>query len=359
MALKDIIGQENAINILQGCIAKKRIPHALLFVGDEGIGKRLTAINFAKALNCQKEVMKSGSDEVMELPLITPSHSDSFTSSLPPFITSLDSCDQCPSCTKIDKGNHPDVFIIGPEGDGGQIKVSVIRELEESLSYKPFEGNYKIAIIDNADKMNQEASNAFLSTLEAPPPQSILILISSRPDMLLATIRSRCQRISFTPLPLDAMTNLLKEKFRKLDHGQALLLSTLSGGRVGYALNEDLMLQRDRSFNMLQKMLNRFEEEIRDDRVSMEEWFDWVQVWLRDMAVLKATERADLLINRGMDGELKAIAETATLKDILKLARELYNIRINLNFNLNEKLTLNYTSLLMRKRLGEKQRLPA
>jgi DNA polymerase-3 subunit delta' len=359
MALKDIIGQENAINILQGCIAKKRIPHALLFAGDEGIGKRLTAINFAKALNCRKEGMKSGSDEAMELPLISTSHADSFTSPLPPLIAPLDSCDQCPSCTKIDKGNHPDVYIIGPEGDGGQIKVSVIRGLEESLSYKPFEGSYKIAVIDNADKMNQEASNAFLSTLEAPPSQSILILVSSRPEMLLATIRSRCQRISFTPLPLDAMTDLLQEKFRELDQGQARLLSALSGGRVGYALNEDLMLLRDRSFNMLQKMLNRYEEEIRDDRLSVEEWFDWVQVWLRDMAVLKATERADLLINRGMEGELKAIAETASLKDILKLARELYNIRTNLNFNLNEKLTLNYTSLLMRKRLGEKQRLTA
>lgn len=358
MALKDIIGQENAIKILQGCIAKNRIPHALFFAGDEGIGKRLTAINFAKTLNCRKEARKSGSDEVMELQLIAPLHSDSFTSSLPDFLTSLDSCDQCPSCTKINKGNHPDVFIIGPEGDGGQIKVSVIRELEEALSYKPFEGTYKIAVIDNADKMNQEASNAFLSTLEAPPSQSILILISSRPDMLLGTIRSRCQRISFTPLPIDDMTDLLQEKFKKLDHEQALLISTLSGGRAGYGLNEDLMAQRDMSFNILKLMLNRFEEELRDDNVSMEELFDWAQLWLRDMSVYKATGRADLLINRDLESDIKAIACDTTLKDILKLARELYNIKINLNFNLNEKLTLNYTSLIMRKRLGKVVRLP-
>ena len=333
MALKDIIGQERAINILQGCIAKKRIPHAMLFAGDEGIGKRLTAINFAKTLNCQKEVMKS---------------------SLPHFPASLDSCGQCPSCLKIDKGNHPDVFIVGPEGDAGQIKVSVIRELERAFSYKPFEGNYKVAVIDNAETMNGEAANAFLYTLEAPPSQSILVLISSRPDMLLPTIRSRCQRISFTPLPIYKMADVLQKKFKDLDHERSLLLSTLSGGRPGYALNENLLAQRDGSFNILQLMLNRFEEDSRDSKTSMEEWLDWVQVWLRDMAVFKATERADLLINKDREGEIKDLSETATLKDILKLARELYNIRTNLKFNLNEKLTLNYTSLLMRKRLGKK-----
>jgi hypothetical protein len=91
----------------------------------------------------------------------------------------------------------------------------------------------------------------------------------------------------------------------------------------------------------------------------MEEWFDWVQVWLRDMAAYKTTGRADLFINRDREAEIKAIAGETTLKDILKLARELYNIKTNLNFNLNEKLTLNYTSLLMRKRLGKVVSLPA
>ncbi|MBI5099887.1 MAG: DNA polymerase III subunit delta' [Nitrospirae bacterium] len=362
MALKDIIGQENAIKILQGCIAKNRIPHALFFAGDEGIGKRLTAINFAKTLNCKNTEHRTQNTDNNNLPLGFEAlrSEDSLGSGLCALGSDvIDSCDQCPSCTKIDKGNHPDVFVIGPEGDGGQIKVSVIRELEEALSYKPFEGTYKIAVIDNAEKMNQEASNAFLSTLEAPPSQSILVLISSRPDMLLGTIRSRCQRINFTPLPIDAMTNLLQENFKKLNHEQTLLISTLSGGRAGYALNEELITQRDMSFNILKLMLNRFEEELRDDSVSMEELFDWAQLWLRDMSVYKATGRADLLINRDLESDIKAIACDATLKDILKLARELYNIKINLNFNLNEKLTLNYTSLLMRKRLGKPEQINA
>lgn len=366
MALKDIMGQERAIKILQCCIAKKRIPHAMLFAGDEGIGKKLTAINFAKILNCHgAENLTHNNDRFLFGAEENGNVSDAQSG--------VDSCDQCPSCIKINKLFHPDTLITSEDNEQAlkekiyishpdvalvmpykdEIRVKVIRKLEEALSYKPFEGNYKVAIIDNAETMNGEAANAFLDTLEAPPSQSILILISSRPDMLLPTIRSRCQRISFTPLPVYKMTDVLQKKFKDIDHERSLLLSTLSGGKLGYALNEDLIAQRDRSLSILQLMLNRFEEDSRDNKISIEEWFDWVQVWLRDMAVFKATGRADLLINKDRGGEIKDLSDTAGLKDILKLARELYNIRTNLKFNLNEKLTLNYTSLLMRKRLGK------
>jgi len=344
MALRDIIGQEKAVHILQGCIARDRVPHALLFAGDDGIGKRLTALNFAKALNCngvqgsESGVSNEGLFENTEFR--TP---DSKLQTLP------DSCDQCPSCTKIEKANHADVFFIGPEGDGGQIKVSVIRGLEEALSYKPFEGTYKIAIIDNAENMNQEAANAFLKTLESPPSQSILILVSSRPDMLLPTIISRCQRINFNPLPLHVMGALLAEKSGKNDDGQSLLLSALSGGRPGYALNENLIAQRDKVFASLKRLSDSADEEEKGD---MEELLEWAQVWLRDLAVFKATGRADLLINSDREGEIKALVQGAELEGILKLARELYNISVNTRFNLNEKITRNYTGLLIRKRLG-------
>jgi DNA polymerase-3 subunit delta' len=323
MALKDVIGQEKAVNILQGCIARSRIPHAMLFAGDEGIGKRLAAVNFAKALNCRERAKESESE--------------------------TDSCNQCSSCRKIENGNHPDVFLIESEGDGDQITVSAIRELEESLAFKPFEGSYKIAVIDNAEKMNQAAANAFLDTLESPPPQSILILISSRPDALLPTIRSRCQRINFTPLPLHLMSDLLRDKFSKYDDEASRLLSALSGGRLGSALNENLISQRDTSFSVLNQMLDGLDEAEGGD---MGELLDWAQVWLRDLAVFKATGRAELLMNSDREAEMKTLVRGAALQGILKLARELYNIRGNERFNLNEKLTRNYVAFLIRKRLG-------
>jgi DNA polymerase-3 subunit delta' len=342
MALKDIIGQERALGILRGCIAKDRIPHAMLFAGDEGIGKRLAALNFAKTLNCQKKDSAS--------PLLFDKTRDSNNLDA----NQIDACDKCPSCLKIDKESHPDVSIIAPEGEGGQITVSSIRQLEESLSYKPFEGKWKVAIIDNADRLNPSAANAFLQTLEEPSEQSVLILISSRPDMILPTIRSRCQRINFAPLPTETMSILLEEKFGKSDHDKLELLSILSGGRPGYALNENLIAQRDWSFELFKQMLERVEEDmVWEDRESMEEWFEWAQLLLRDIAVFKATEQKDLLINKDRAHEIEKIAERVILKDILKLARELYNIKESLNYNLNKQLTLNYTSLLLKKMLNK------
>ena len=343
MALKDIIGQEKALNILKGCINKERIPHAIFFAGDEGIGKNLAAINFAKTLNCTGTSAETdmfafaGENETAEQDAVF-----------------KDACDKCSSCIKIDKGNHPDVFTIEPEGDGGQIKVSAIRQLEEAMSYKPFEGEWKIAIIDNTDRMNTSASNAFLKTLEEPSPKSVLILISSRPDTMLATIRSRCQRVNFSPLPIDTMTGLLQEKYAEFDHEQASLLSTLSGGRLGYALNENLIAQRDWSFDIFNQMLGNPEDKVWEDRHAMEEWFEWGQLHLRDIAVFKATGREDLIINKDRMDEIKNISKDSTLKDILKLSREFYTIKERLHFNLNKQLTFNYTSLLLKEMLGKK-----
>jgi DNA polymerase-3 subunit delta' len=343
MALKDIIGQEKALNILKGCINKERIPHAIFFAGDEGIGKKLTAINFAKTLNCTGT--SAGTDTfAFDGEEETAGQDTVFT----------DACDKCSSCIKIDKGTHPDVFILSPEGDGGQITVSAIRQLEESLSYKPFEGEWKIAIIDNADRLNSSASNAFLKTLEEPSQKSVLILISSRPDMILATIHSRCQKINFSPLPIDTMSDLLQEKYAEFDHEQASLLSTLSGGRLGYALNENLVAQRDWSFDIFNQMLGSPEDNMWEDRHAMEEWFEWGQLHLRDIAVFKATGREDLIINRDRMDEIKNISQGSTLKDILKLSREFYTIKERLHFNLNKQLTFNYTSILLKEMLGKK-----
>ncbi|MDH4027564.1 MAG: DNA polymerase III subunit delta' [Nitrospirota bacterium] len=341
MALKDIIGHDRALNILKGCIRKERIPHAFLFAGDEGIGKRLAAVNFAKALNC---LGTAGSDDLFSFGGEAWGSAD---------IDGTDACDKCPSCLKTDSGNHPDFYLIGPEGDGGQITVAAVRGLQESLSYKPFEGRWKVAVVDNADRLNQSAANAFLQTLEEPSDQSILVLVSSRPEMVLPTIRSRCQRINFTPLPVDTMSSLLEEKFGKTVRGQAVLLSMLSGGRLGHALDDSMIPQRDRSFDVFRQMLGSPEEDVWDSREDMEQWFDWGQLWLRDIAVFKAAGQAGLLINQDKINEIKEISGRAALADILKLARELYNIRGRLFFNLNKQITLNYTSLLMRKMLGK------
>jgi hypothetical protein len=150
------------------------------------------------------------------------------------------------------------------------------------------------------------------------------------------------------------MSDLLQEKYTEFDHEQASLLSTLSGGRLGYALNENLVAQRDWSFDIFNQMLGSPEDNMWEDRHAMEEWFEWGQLHLRDIAVFKATGREDLIINRDRMDEIKNISQGSTLKDILKLSREFYTIKERLHFNLNKQLTFNYTSLLLKEMLGKK-----
>lgn len=352
MALKDVLGQERALEILRGSITKNRIAHAYIFTGEDGIGKKFTAINIAKTLNCEQNTTKSPRKATPRDKFVTGS-------------SEIDCCDKCPSCIKIDKAIHPDVFLLAPKN--GQIKVETIRDLGKSLSYKAFEGKWKIVIIDNADTLNQSAANAFLKTLEEPPDQSLLMLISSMPELILSTIRSRCQRINFSPLPLNKISELLENVYsvdgpqtqsdspvmKKIRSKQTALLSMLSGGRPGWALSKNLLERRDIAFNEFKNLLKGIEENLWGDRDAMAEWFYWVQLWLRDIAVLKATSRADLLINQDREKEIKDISKKAELKDILKLSNTLYNIKELLRFNLNKQITLYHTYLLLKKTFAD------
>jgi len=320
MALKDVIGHERIINILRGYIKRTRLPHALLFAGDDGIGKRFTATNLAKTLNCQG---------------IKEPH--------------IDCCDRCPSCKKIDRLTHPDLFVVKPEGRGGQIQISCIRDLQRFLSYKPFEGRWKVAIIDDAHRLNEHSANAFLETLEEPPAMSVIILITSMPDVLLETIRSRCQRLNFSPLPIKSMIKLLKERLRDMDEERLLFISELSGGRIGYALDEDLLKQRDRMFNIFLEMFGNPAKDLWKDKKEMEAWFEGVDLWFRDLAVLKVTGDAEWLINRDLETEIRGLSNRLELEDIFNLYKEFYNIKRLLVCNLNKQITLYYLNLLLRR----------
>jgi DNA polymerase-3 subunit delta' len=346
MALKDIIGQEQALTFLTGCIKRNRLAHAYLFSGEDGIGKKLAAINLAKALNCQKyqNTLLVKSNEINKK-----SYHTSHTTH-----DEIDCCDECPSCMKIHKLSHPDVFFI--TGTNGQIKVDAIRKLIEALAYKAFEGKWKIVIIDEADTLNQSAVNAFLKTLEEPPEQSLIILISSRPELLPETILSRCHRIQFSPLPIKEMSKLLEEKLieqkNQIHEKDAQVLSMLSGGRPGWVLSTSVLEKRDRLFAEFKTLVENMEEDIWGSRESMEEWFEWAHLWLRDIAVLKATGNPALLINQDREKEFRALLKKASLNDILKLAKTFYDIKEFLRFNLNKRVTLQYTHLLLKQTLG-------
>ncbi len=322
MAFKNIIGQNKAINILIGTMARNRIPSAYLFAGESGIGKKLTAINLAKALNCQNNQLSAISRQL------------------------IDCCDECPSCKKIDSQTHPDFLMAAPEK--GEIRVDEIRRIEEVISLAPYEGKRKVVIVDDAETMNPSAANAFLKTLEEPPPQSIIILISASPDRLPETIRSRCSRINFSPLAPEKCEEVIR---RAISHQLSAIsyqtMSRLSMGRPGLAISSDLIEERDWFFNLFGEMAGGRNKETWADKEEMELWFNKAFMLLRDIAVLKITGKGDMLINTDLKDRFTAMSKTIEMKDIIDIYGRLSFLKGYLGFNLNKSITWNYVAIIM------------
>jgi DNA polymerase-3 subunit delta' len=305
MALSNVIGQDKAVDMLMGALRTGRAATSYLFAGEQGIGKRFTALNFIKALDCLNQV-------------------------------DGDACGECKNCTRLDHGTRPDFMLIEPEG--GIIKVDRIRGIEEALSFKSYEGGTKAALIDDADLMNINASNALLKTLEEPPSQSMIILVSSRPDLLPMTIRSRCMRINFRPLSEE---NCMRVLGKVKNAEQAVRLSM---GRPGLAAKSGILKQRDRFLASLEKMSGKH---IWRDREDMEGWLDMSLVFMRDMAALKITGEEDALINSDAAGTVGALIDGATLEGIIDTYGKLIHIRNSMRFNLNRAVTWNYIGSIM------------
>lgn len=174
MSFSTLTAPEDSIELLQRSLARQRLGHAYLFSGDDLDRLELVARTLAKTLNCQHPRQSS---------------------SVP---GAPDSCDACLSCRKIDGSNHSDVQWVRPESKSRVITIDQMRDVMQTIFLKPTEAEYKVAVIVGADRLNTQAANAFLKTLEEPPPRSVLILLTTEPGRILETIISRCLRLNFS-----------------------------------------------------------------------------------------------------------------------------------------------------------------
>lgn len=315
MSFKDIYGHEKQISVLQTSVARDRIPHAYLFYGMEGVGKRTVAEVFAKALNCRSN--------------------------------SIDACDECPSCVKIDRGNHPDVVMIRAEGQF--IKVKEIRDLQEQMKFRPFEGRKRIFIIDDADRMNSVSANALLKTLEEPSASNILMLITARPHQLPMTILSRCQHLRFNPLRRETIALYLQEKV-SLDSHTSSLISLSSGGSIGKALtlhDDSYLTTRNVVFTIMSKIRMRdplmvlsLANDFGQERKEITERLSILMTGYRDALVYKETGEVDRVINQDHIDVIKSVAENAAGRDIVNSIRAVERAFNAVTQNANKQLTL-------------------
>ncbi len=300
MSLGDVKSQDRAITALTAALGRGHVPHAFLFHGPEGVGKELAAIGLAQALTCPEQPNVG--------------------------------CGVCASCTRVASRNHPDVTVLMPEDElvrrnlagrsdfdhtpSRDLRIDQIRKLQERLAFRALEAKTKVAVLLTAHAMNAPAQNALLKTLEEPPRDTVLILVSSAPDKLLPTIRSRCAKAVFGPLPLELLTAQVMTK-RKVDEATARQVAAMAGGSLSRALSLDVDALAERK-----GIIERFEaldpadargwlalaEVLGADRVTAESALDVLQVWLRDVAAARVAD--SVLVN----DDLQALAVTAAAR---------------------------------------------
>lgn len=344
---KSLTGNERVKEILRRMLGARRVPGALLFAGEEGIGKKRFALELAKSLNCRQPV-------------------------------GTEACDACSSCSRImefvlpagdDKdahrklvwSAHPDVGLARPYNRA--ILVDAMRDLEREANFRPYEGRARIFLIDDAEKLNEASSNAILKTLEEPPPTSHLILLTSRPASLLPTIRSRCQIIRFSPLtPAEIEAYLLSQRGaqKKLSPEDARLLAHTSDGSIGRALATDAVAYRQRRDAMLDVLgalavtgdrarLLRASEEMTDAKRKdeYEPRLDVLETLIHDAWTLALDVSGKQLVNQDLLPQLKKIAAQMSSRRAARWLSQIETHRLGLEVNINRKVATDALFLAM------------
>jgi DNA polymerase-3 subunit delta' len=311
MPLRSLAGHRRALTLFARAIARDTLPPTLLLAGPAGVGKRRAAIAAAEALNCSTPLRPEDAGGADAL--------------------AIDACGACDACRRIARGVHPDVILIEP-GETGAIKIEPIREVVYAAAYRPFEGRRRIVIVDEADAMMAPAQSALLKTLEEPPSATVFLLVSSMPDALLPTVRSRCPRLRFAQLAAADVARVLIR-----DHGytaaDAQAAAADADGSVGRALaagSRDVTSARELAKSLLEQTArgvdparrlnaaraltakgstsgNRTAAQGERDQLAL--CLRQASALLRDLGVLAAGADVRMLANTDLERELAPLAQ--------------------------------------------------
>jgi len=318
MSFRAIAGHRPLLELLARAIARNTLPPSLIFAGPSGVGKHLTAVSLAQALNCENPQT---------------------------YADGTDACGTCRSCTRIARGIHADVVAVEP-GDSGSIKIELIRDVIERCGYRPFEGKRRVVIIDPADDVVANGQDAILKTLEEPPSASVFVLITARPDALLPTIRSRCQRLRFGPLTPQEVADVLVRD-HEMSATEAHAAAAAADGSIGRAIDggaDDAMEARDAAARLLQGAANSTDPRRRldgakaltggaGDRDELSRRLLAMSSLLRDLGLLAARADERTLANADLKPQLQALTRAydgdRTLKAFAVVDRALWALDRN------------------------------
>lgn len=318
MTFARILGHDRQKDILRRVLASGRLAHAYLFSGPDGVGKRLMALALVRAVFCE-----SGG------------------------------CGDCVACRKVDHFNHPDLHLLEP--DGNYIKIEQVRSIQREFSYRPLESPRKVCLIEKPEKMQTAAANALLKTLEEPTGEALFILLSAHPEQLLSTIRSRCQPLPFSRIPVELLKSDLMHRL-DLDEQQGHLLAALSEGSFKKALGRDRELFLDLRRDFLKavtalspgSVLPLFEmaRERSDDKENLPEYLEILRAFYRDVLLTLHGRPVEDLVNIDLMEKIHRIAGKETVCSTLNKIEAIQEALRLLERNVNRQLVMD--NLLLR-----------
>jgi DNA polymerase-3 subunit delta' len=321
MKINEIIGHNEQLEQIIRAYKKDRLAHAYLFYGPDGIGKKTAAMALTKYIFCENTTLGGNESE--------------------------DSCSYCASCRKIEASNHPDLILIRPERS--VIKIDMVRALQKKLRYGKYDAKYKICLIDEAEKMRVEAANALLKTLEEPAADVIIILVTSKVNMLLPTIVSRCQKIRFNPLKTGEIKKELISR-HSLTSDEADIISMFLQGSFAKLdtadFNEIIELRRRLvkkitalSLNNVSDIIGFCSEIGKTDKELLVETVEIIKTFYADAAMLKNSIK-DNFVNKDIIADISALASNMTQDEIFEKINIMNQIQSSLMANVNKKLAI-------------------
>lgn len=327
-----VVAQDRAVEFLRRSLDEGRLAHAYLFSGPRHVGKMTLAQNLAQAVNCEEENRP---------------------------------CLNCRSCRRIASGNHPDVQVIGRQEGSAEtpkkeISIDQIRQLQHAASLKPYEGRYRVFIIDGAEHLSEEGANSLLKTLEEPAPNVILVLLTTDYGLLLPTIISRCQRVELFPVPSPIAEQALIEHWGAAAE-KAEVLARLCHGGIGWAISalsdarpleeraqklERLISLHDASIEQRFAYAAQLATQFAKNRDSVREELELWRGWCRDLLLIKGGG-ANLVANIDKQELLHRQARRYSLTQIKSFIKAIGAALQQLEQNANPRLVLEVLMLDM------------
>lgn len=315
---EEIIGHEQIKEHLQNAIKAGKVSHAYILNGPEDSGKKMLAEAFAMALQCEKQ--------------------------------GIDGCMECHSCKQAMSKNQPDIIYVSHEKPNTISVDDIRRQVKDDVEIKPYSSPYKIYIIDEAEKMNTQAQNALLKTIEEPPAYVIILLLTTNADAFLPTIRSRCITLNIKVVPDEIIKKYLMQKYQVPDY-QADICTAFAQGNVGRAIQ----LASSESFNEIKnaalQLIRRLKDidlyemmeavkQINEYKLEINDYFDIMMIWYRDVLLYKATADINHLIFKDEVYDIKKCASKSSYEGIEEILQALEKAKTRLKANVNFDLVI-------------------